>query len=45
MNLPEIKIIDNSAFRRRIETKAGGVGHYPQRLVSFSSKKFSHAFI
>src|SRR6476469_3580185 len=28
MNLPEIKIIDNSASRRRIETKDRSVGHY-----------------
>ena len=30
MNLPEIKIIDNSASRRGIETKGGSVRHYPQ---------------
>jgi len=29
MNLPEIKIIDNSASRRRIETKGGSIGHFP----------------
>jgi hypothetical protein len=40
MNLPENKIIDNSASRRRIKTKAGGVGHYPQRPVNFSHKNF-----
>jgi hypothetical protein len=33
--LPEIKIVDNSASYRRIETKGGSVGHYPQRLVNF----------
>ncbi len=41
MNLPEIKIIDTSASRRRIETKGGSVGHYPQRRVNFFEQKFS----
>jgi len=45
MNLPEIKIIDNSASRRRIEIKGGPVGHYPQRPVNFREQKFSHTFI
>jgi hypothetical protein len=45
MNLPEIKIIDNSASRRTIETKGGSVGHYPQRPVNFLEQKFSHTFI
>jgi len=40
MNLPEIKIIDNSASRRRIETKDGSVGHYPQRPVNFFEQIF-----
>jgi len=38
MNLPEIKIIDNSASRRRIETKGGSVEHYPQRRLNFEQK-------
>src|SRR6266446_3237728 len=37
INLPEIKIIDNSASGRRIETKDGSVRHYPQRSVNFLS--------
>jgi hypothetical protein len=45
VNLPEIKIIDNSASRRRIEIKGGPVGHYPQRPVNFREQKFSHTFI
>jgi hypothetical protein len=45
MNLPEIKIIDNSASGRRIETKGGSVGHYRQRPVNFFAPKFSHTFI
>src|SRR5205823_5613656 len=40
MNLPEIKIIDNSASRRRIETEGGPVGRYAQRPVNFSRKNF-----
>ena len=44
MNLPEIKIIDTSASRRRIETKDSSVEHYPQRRVIFSRKN-SHTFI
>jgi hypothetical protein len=42
MNLPENRTIDNSASRRRIETKGGSIGHYPQRLVNFLTKIFSH---
>jgi len=44
MNLPEIKIIDNSASRRRIETKSGSIGHCPQRRLNFE-QKFSHLVI
>jgi hypothetical protein len=40
MNLPEIKIIDNSASCRRIEIKGGSLGHYPQRPMNFLSKNF-----
>src|SRR5947207_9963248 len=39
MNLPEIKIIDNSASCRRIETKSDSVGHYPQRPVNFAHRR------
>jgi hypothetical protein len=42
MNLPENRTIDNSASRRRIETKGGSVGHYPQRPVNFFEQKFSY---
>jgi hypothetical protein len=42
MNLPENKTIDNSASRRRIETKGGSIGHYPQRPVIFRAKIFSY---
>jgi hypothetical protein len=37
MNLPEIKIIDNSASRRRSTPKAV-FGHYPHGPVSFAQK-------
>src|SRR5947208_12363603 len=40
MNLPEIKTIDNSASGRRIETKGGSVGHYPQRPGEFFEQIF-----